>query len=172
MKIRYNRAVVASVFRHILMTTRIRGLLKHSTEVELGVLPPEEALKLLLASAEMTDKVSDGSDAHGLALEIVELCGWLPLTLAIAGGTVAEVGQGFTEDILEAMMGARGGAALEDEGGLTLEARVISSSLKMIKGKNKALVERVFEFFAVFPEDVAWSGTISHFCTLLFSHFS
>ena len=84
----------------------------------------------------------------------MELCGRLPLTLAIAGGMVADVGQGFTEDILEAMMETRG-ADLADEGGLTLETRVISSSLKMIKGKNKALVERVFKFFAVFPEDVA-----------------
>ena len=54
---------------------------------------------------------------------------------------VADVGQGFTDDIREAMMEARG-ANLEDEGGQTLEERVISSSLKMIKGKNKELVER------------------------------
>ena len=77
----------------------------------------------------------------------------LPLTLAIAGGMVADLDRGFTEDILEAMMETHG-ATLEDEGGLTLEERVISSSLKMIKGKNKALVEHVFRFFAVFPEDV------------------
>ena len=78
----------------------------------------------------------------------------MPLTLAIAGGMVADLDRGFTEDILEAMMETHG-TTLEDEGGLTLEERVISSSLKMIKGKNKALVERVFKFFAVFPEDVA-----------------
>ena len=138
----------------LLVTTRVRKLLTKSTDIELGVLPQDEALKLLLASAEMTDEVSDGSDEHGLAFEVVELCGRLPLTLAIAGGMVADVGQGFTEDILEAMMEACG-ANLEDEGGLALEERVISSSLKMIKGKNKALVERVFKFFAVFPEDVA-----------------
>ena len=76
----------------------------------------------------------------------------LPLTLAIAGGMVADLDRGFTEDILEAMMETHG-TTLEDEGGLTLEERVISSSLKMIKGKNKELVERVFRFFAVFPED-------------------
>ena len=30
---------------------------------------------------------------------------------------------------------------------------MISSSLGMIQGKNKAMVSKVFEFFAVFPED-------------------
>ena len=46
---------------------------------------------------------------------------------------------------------------LEDEEGMTVETRVISSSVSMMvksAGKNKELVKRVFEFFAVFPEDV------------------
>ena len=138
----------------MLITTRIRGLVARSAEVELGVLPQEEAFKLLLSSAEVEEEdVPEGSDEHRIAVEMCELCGRLPLTISISGGMVSEYGQGFTEDIIDVM---KEGDALEDEEGLTLEERVISSSVKMlIKGaKNKVLVEKVFKFFAVFPEDV------------------
>ena len=40
----------------LLVTTRIRGLLKHASEVDVGVLSAEEALMLLVASAEMIDE--------------------------------------------------------------------------------------------------------------------
>ena len=46
---------------------------------------------------------------------------------------------------------------LEDEEGMTVETRVISSSQKMMvksAGKNKDLINKVFQFFATFPEDV------------------
>ena len=46
---------------------------------------------------------------------------------------------------------------LEDEDGMTVESRVISSSEKMMikgAGKHRDLVVKVFHFFAVFPEDV------------------
>ena len=150
----------------ILVTTRIRGLLKNSTELEMGLLSPDDALKLLLSSADLqeawevwqeTNPTCDPdlqSDEHRIALEICELCGFLPLALAIAGGMTADQGQGFTEDVLEHLRESRD---LEDEEGMTLENRVIASSLKMLnqgQGKNKALVEKVFRFFAVFPEDV------------------
>ena len=46
-----------------------------------------EALSLLLASAEMDKEAMDSeSDEYRIALEIVELCRRMPLTLAIAGG--------------------------------------------------------------------------------------
>lgn len=76
----------------------------------------------------------------------------LPLTLAIAGGMVRDNGQRFTEDILEVM---QEGHQLEDEEGRSLEERVIASSLRILaKDKNKELVQKTFNFFAVFPEDV------------------
>ena len=67
---------------------------------------------------------------------------------------MADNGQGFTEDLLEVLSEKQ---ELEDEGGMTVEARVISSSVSMmVKGasKHKDLVAKVFRFFAVFPEDV------------------
>ena len=139
----------------LIVTTRIRGLLRNAAEVSVGVLSPEEALKLLLASAEISEEdIEEGSDEHKIATEIVELCGRLPLTLAVAGGMLADSGQGFTEDILEAMKDKQ---ELEDEDGMTIETRVISTSERvMVKsaGKHKNLIGKVFRFFAVFPEDV------------------
>ena len=83
----------------LLVTTRIRGLLKNAAEVDVGVLSQEEALKLLLTSAEMDqDDLEVGSDEHRSAIEIIELCGRLPLTLSLAGGMVADTGQGFNDD--------------------------------------------------------------------------
>ena len=139
----------------LLITTRIRGLLKKATEVDVGVLSSAEALKLLLASAEVDEgDMDEAGDELKIATEIVELCGRLPLTLAIAGGMLADSGQGFTEDILEVMKDQQ---ELEDEDGMTVESRVISSSEKMMikgAGKHRDMVVKVFHFFAVFPEDV------------------
>jgi Mrp family chromosome partitioning ATPase len=153
----------------LLVTTRIRGLLKNSAEVELGVLSQEDAVHLLLTSAEMEQEELDSKgDEHRIALELVELCGKLPLTLAIAGGMIAENGQGLTEDIVEALKESQD---LEDEEGRTLEERVIASSLKMMSkgaGKNKELAEKMFHFFAVFPEVVKHSPrVIPHFSCCL-----
>jgi hypothetical protein len=141
-----------STSSRLLVSTRIRGLLWNSTEVELGVLPADEALVLLLASAGIPGGVNSfSSDKRRGVVEVVELCGRLPLTLAITGSMI---GPDFTAGILEAIMEVRDNNAegARAFGGLTLEERVISTSLNMIKGKNKA---RVFKFFAVFPEHVA-----------------
>ena len=139
----------------LLVTTRIRGLMQNSTEVEMGVLDQPEALKLLLTTADIDIRdVDESSDEYRIATEIVELCGCLPLTLAIAGGMIAENAQLISEDILEAMTEKQ---ELEDDEGMTVETRVISSSVRMMiksAGKNKSCLSKVFNFFACFPEDV------------------
>ena len=84
----------------LLVTTRIRGLLKNAAEVDVGILSQADALKLLQSSAGLDEEdLEDGLEEHDICAEIVELCGRLPLTLAIAGGMVAETGQGFTHDV-------------------------------------------------------------------------
>ena len=136
----------------LLVTTRIRSLLKNSSEVDVGLLSAANAYSLLVSSADMAEEDLDKeSDEYQIAVEIVELCGRLPLALAIAGGTVSDSSMGFSQDILDVM---KESPDLEDEEGLSLENRVITSSLTMIKGKNKTLAEKSFYFFAVFPEDV------------------
>ena len=116
--------------------------------------------KLLLSSADMDEEdVEEGSEDHRIATEIVELCGRLPLTLAIAGGMIADNTEGLTEDIVDVL---KEDHELEDEEGRTLEDRIIASSLTMMRagaGKHKELVEKLFMFFAVFPEDVP-GGTL------------
>jgi hypothetical protein len=144
-------------FSRLLVTTRIRNLLKHSAEVDVGILSSADALKLLLSSAEMGEEdVEEGSEEHRVATEIVELCGRLPLTLSIAGGMISDNPDGFTDDVLDLMREDRlRDQEDEDDSGFTVEERVIECSLKMVKGKNKDLVLSVFKFFSVFPEDIA-----------------
>ena len=43
------------------------------------------------------------SDEHRIASEIVELCGRLPLTLAIAGGIIADNPGGLTDEVVGMM---------------------------------------------------------------------
>ena len=74
----------------LLITTRIRGILNNASEVALGVLPPDDALQLLLSSAGIA-AIDEGSEERGRAVEVTEFCGRLPLTLAICGGMVNDV---------------------------------------------------------------------------------
>ena len=141
----------------LLVTTRIRNILKNSHEVSVGVLVKSEALELLLSSAGVReDTIQEGGNEHRIALEIVELCGRLPLTLAIAGGIIADNPGGLTDEVVDMMKEDRLREE-DDEGesGMSLEERIISSSLKMIRAKNKELVLKIFNFFAVFAEDVS-----------------
>ena len=108
------------------------------------MLSPGDALKLLLSSADIQEEETD-PESHCIAVEIVELCGRLPLTLAIAGGTVADHLDGLTPELLALFSEGYLREAEDDEAdGRSLEERIIASSLKMIKSKNKDQVEKVF----------------------------
>ena len=93
----------------LLVSTRIRRLLSGSSagkrgtvvEVDVGLLTMKEAVKLLLETAKMLE---DGALDEALeppkeAVEIAELCGLLPLTVAIAGGVVMNHG-GLDDDLV------------------------------------------------------------------------
>ena len=139
----------------MLVTTRIRGLLRQAEEVDIGVLSRDQSLELLISTAEVSPAdVQVGSTGLRVAMEISELCGRLPLTLAIAGGMISDNPEGFTDDIVELMKEDYLQEQVDEDGnGMTLEERVINSSLKAITSKNKTLVLSTFRFFAVFPED-------------------
>ena len=64
----------------ILVTTRIKGILSHGTEVELKLLSVTESVELLASVAEI-----DSSQIPPVMLEIAQLCGRLPLCLGIVG---------------------------------------------------------------------------------------
>ena len=86
----------------LLVSTRLRRLLgakKNLVEVDVGLLTQSEAVRLLLETGEMMLPGSTGEDEDDEAapppqeaFEIVELCGRLPLTVAIAGGVLRNYG--------------------------------------------------------------------------------
>ena len=112
----------------LLVTTRIQKLLNNSCEVSVGVLSENDALQLLLSSANMEEgSMPEGGDEHRIALEIVELCGRLPLTLAIAGGMISDHPKGFDDELVELMREDRLRDQDDDEdgSGTTLEERIV-----------------------------------------------
>ena len=115
----------------LLVTTRIRSLLKNSREVSVGVLSREDALELLLSSADIaSESMQEGGNEHRNALEVVELCGRLPLTLAIAGGMISNNPDKLSDDVVELMREDRLREQDDEEGGTTLEERVVRFLLK------------------------------------------
>ena len=85
-----NHVDVAAQSR-ILVTTRIKGLLAGAAQVELGLPSKPEALGILLTAAGLEHLAAQPPVE---AAEVVDVCGRLPLTLAIAGKLIAECGLG------------------------------------------------------------------------------
>ena len=74
----------------LMVTTRIRGLIKGGSELAIGTLSQADALKLLAATAEVEEYApmeglggSRGDGQYRMACEVVELCGCLALTVHI-----------------------------------------------------------------------------------------
>ena len=73
----------------LMVTTRIRGLIKGGSEVAIGTLSQVDALRLLAATAEVEEYAplekgeAEGSDQYPMACEVVKLCGCLALTVLI-----------------------------------------------------------------------------------------
>ena len=64
----------------LMVTTRVRGLIKGVSEVAVGTLSQVDALKLLAAAAEV-DEYEENHGQYRMACEVVELCGCLALTV-------------------------------------------------------------------------------------------
>ena len=144
----------------LLVTSRIRGLVKGAAEIDVGSLSEVEALDLLVATAGIDASEWD-EEARGLAMEVVNMCGRLALTVAIVGGMVLEFGGHVDTEFVDMLREEGLGGQDDDEegGGATVEDRVIKSSLAMIEKsgakKNSEMMLAIFSHFAVFPEDVA-----------------
>merc|ERR550514_1772479 len=90
-------------------------------------------------------------------VEICDLCGRLPLAVALAGGVVGNYGavdQEVVELIREDLSGgfasgADGGGA---DSGLSVAERILVSSLRSLGAEERGPVERTFLLLAVFPE--------------------
>ena len=71
----------------LLVTTRIKGVLSGSAEVQLELLSVAESVELLLGVAQL-----DTAAAPNACLEIAQLCGRLPLCLNIVGNLIRTFG--------------------------------------------------------------------------------
>ena len=88
----------------VLVTTRIRGLLKRSIELEVGLLGESAAVELLCKAGNI--ELSDDEEMRARCLEIVELCGRLALTVDITGGLICEeYGSEVDDDFVDSSRG-------------------------------------------------------------------
>ena len=138
----------------ILLTTRLGRLIDESIEFALGLLPPDEAVSLLLsvAGAPATQPYSD------LHYRAAAACGHLPLVLAIGGGMLENYSGGVvTEDFIALLNEDRVDVMRTGEYGdehVNIEDRLITNSLSVYKGAEKESVVNLFLTFAIFPEGV------------------
>ena len=140
----------------LLVSTRIRRLLTGGgrgggvAEVDVGVLTRREGVKLLMDAAGLELPPDEEEEPPKHAVEIAELCGLLPLTVAIAGGVVRNHG-GLDEDLVAII---RADQLRGEADGVTVEERIIEASLRSL-GAERAAVERIFLFLATLPEDAS-----------------
>ena len=155
-----------------LVTTRLRGLFKHAVEVEVGVLDESAALELLLGTAGVDVPMPEGNESSAetgpkmaAAQAIVQCCGKLPLTLAIAGSMIELHKDNWWETVPAMLMDDNRAELLEAEGGggggtgggggdVSLEERIISASLNSLPDRDRTSIMCLFYTMAVFAEDV------------------
>ena len=141
----------------VLITTRIRNLVPNqaANEVELSVLTKDDAVALLLAAGQVV--LPPGQMPPPAACEAVELCGRLPLCVCIAGGMIREHEDNWEQWLVPALSesdGAEMRTRSVGETGVSVEERVLRSSLRSIKREERDGVAALFLFTSVFAEDV------------------
>ena len=131
-----------------LVTTRIRGL-GGATQVELGVPSEADSVRLLMAAAELAHL----DPAPAEALEVVKLCGRLPLAVDLCGRMLRDLGvssgdwAGVPQLLQQEIQSSTDG----DE--TTLEYRVLAASLQAIPLRDREDAKKVFSVFALCAED-------------------
>jgi hypothetical protein len=140
----------------VLVTTRIRGLLKGCDEVSLNLLSPKESVDLLLRTGQVEEP--DDEAANAAAGRIAALVGHLPLYISIVGGIVRDYdgSSDWQEEVEEMLNEDRLGVLEEGAGGDDddLVAKLVDSSLKMLKDKAGLVAKDLFMAIGVCPEDV------------------
>ena len=133
----------------LLVTTRIRGLLKTCDEVSLNLLAPTESVDLLLRTGQVADVDESAKTAAG---EIAELCGHLPLCLSICGGVILgyEKDLAWQTELVGMLKEDRVGVLGEGSGDDAVEC-LVDSSLKMLQDES---VKHIFLALGMCPEDV------------------
>ena len=120
-------------------------------------LEKEAAIDLMLKTGEI-EEVAPA--ARATALQAVELCGRLPLCLAIAGAMILEHADDWETWLVPALRDSHGAELRErsasvgdgaDEG--SVEERVLRASLRSIKVEERVGVTALFDVCACFAED-------------------
>ena len=148
----------------LLITSRTHDLFVGLRELPCGTLSLQQAVEMLLRCGGVQDIPEGGARA---AQEIAKLCGMLPLALSLAGAMIQEYAD-IWPTVLPARLRRRDKAALrkqvlegeadddgdsDEETGLTMETRVITSSLSLLRSKKHHSAVVLFYMCAVFPED-------------------
>jgi hypothetical protein len=133
----------------VLISTRMKGLLADGHQVEVGLPSASDSARMLLSAAD----VDDVNDQLTGVLEIVNLCGRLPLALGMAGRLAASLGLVGTQN-WSGMIGVLKEELRESHSGGTEEG-MIRASLRGLKGSaaEQENVKAVLNLFAVVPED-------------------
>jgi hypothetical protein len=137
----------------LLVTTRIRGLLKGCQEVSLNLLSPAESIDLLLRTGQVEEPDEAANEAAG---RIAALVGHLPLYISICGGIICDYEGGvewqqeLPELLHEDRVNVIDDAAEEDSESSTTE-HVVDASLNMLKDKD---AKAAFSSLGLGPEDV------------------
>ena len=159
----------------ILVSSRISGLIKNSTEVKLALMTTEEAVEMLAHGCGL-----DAQEVPAELIEVVGLCGRLPLCLNIAAQIIADCGENWAEDVLPTMR--NGMSQLMDDsaaggggGGLSVQESIskcnfnhyytttrahkpcfcspVVASMDSITGKGSTETKQLFLDSAIFAED-------------------
>jgi hypothetical protein len=134
----------------VLISTRIKGLLAGAHQLEVSLPSTADSTRMLLAAADV-ETPSPGQRQPKGVLEIVDLCGRLPLALSIAGRLAANLGLAGTQDWSDMIQVLREELRESHSGGT--EEGMIRASLRGLKGSvtEQANVKALLQTFSLVP---------------------
>jgi hypothetical protein len=137
----------------VLVTSRVRGLVPDVPEFLVEALDIDDAVSLMLRVAGRPAAPPFQPIEHAAA----QACSRLPLLLSVAGSMLEQFGGTVTEDFVAMLHEDHGEVLREGEYGdmhVKVEDRIITNSLRQYQGHDRDGVLRLFNGFAIFPEDV------------------
>jgi hypothetical protein len=144
----------------LLISTRISGLLRSSIELQLALMTNEEAIDLLAHGAGL-----DTEELPAAMLEVVGLCGRLPLCLNIASAIIADHGEHWEEEVLPEMrkgfLQLTAGDNSDGTKELTVQDSIIVAGLASIVGKDSDRIKQLF---------FGYVGAVVCMCVLPYMH--
>jgi hypothetical protein len=158
----------------LLITTRVASLFPGIHDVPCGVLTVDTALQLLLRCGGVA--MPQGSAVPQAALDVVELCGCLPLALELAGALMQEYADVWETELVPFLRSAdklmlRRGDGDDNSGGeCCAEDRVIFSSLTLLQSKGHHAAVTLFYMCAAFAEDAVVPTAVFDVLEAIFHH--